>query len=87
MARAALNQAMGVTGPIDYDVADQTFGPVEGEAQPVATLVDEALRARPDRAALDEQIHAQELARQRRRRQLRADAEPGRRRVRRRGAT
>jgi outer membrane protein len=63
VARAALNQAMGVTGPIDYDIADQTFGPVDGEAQPVATLVDEALRARPDRAALDEQIHAEELAR------------------------
>ena len=63
VARAALNQAMGVTGPIDYDVADQTFGPVDGEAQPVATLVDEALRTRPDRAALDEQIHAEELAR------------------------
>jgi outer membrane protein len=63
VARAALNQAMGVTGAIDYDVADQTFGPVDGEAQPVATLVDEALRARPDRAALDEQIHAEELSR------------------------
>ncbi len=63
LARAALNQAMGVTGSLDYDVADQTFAPVEGEAQPVTTLVDEALRARPDRAALDEQIHAEELAR------------------------
>jgi len=63
LARAALNRAMGVTGAIDYDVADQTFGAVDGEVQPVATLVDEALRARPDRAALDEEIHAQELAR------------------------
>jgi outer membrane protein len=63
VARASLNQAMGVTGAIDYDVADQTFGPVDGEAQPVATLVDEALRARPDRAALDEQIHAGEFTR------------------------
>jgi outer membrane protein len=63
LARAALNQAMGVTGAIDYDVADQTFAAVAGEAQPVATLVDEALRARPDRAALDEQINAEELAR------------------------
>jgi len=63
VARATLNRAMGVTGSIDYDVANQTFGAVDGEAQPVATLVDEALRARPDRAALDEQIHAEELAR------------------------
>jgi outer membrane protein len=54
---------MGVTGAIDYDVADQTFAAVDGEVQPVATLVDEALRARPDRAALDEQIHADELSR------------------------
>ncbi len=64
LGRAALNQAMGVTGSIDYDVADQTFGPVAGETQPVATLVDEALRVRPDRAALDDQIRAQELARE-----------------------
>jgi len=63
LSRAALNRAMGVTGPFDYDVADQTFGAVEGETQPVATLVDEALRERPDRAALDEQIRAEELAR------------------------
>jgi outer membrane protein len=63
IARAALNQAMGVTGPIDYDVADESFPKLDAEALPVATLVDEALRVRPDRAALDEQIHAQELAR------------------------
>ena len=58
VARATLNQVMGVTGSIDYDVADETFGAVTGEAQPVATLVDVALRERPDRAALDEQILA-----------------------------
>jgi len=62
-ARAELNQAMGVAGPIDYDVGDESFAPVDVEAQPVPTLVDEALRARPERAALDAQIAGQEMAR------------------------
>ena len=39
---------MGLTGPIDYDVADDTFPALDSETQPVATLVDEALRTRPD---------------------------------------
>ncbi|HET6148315.1 MAG TPA: TolC family protein [Polyangia bacterium] len=62
-ARAELNQAMGVAGPIDYDVGDESFAAVDAETQPVATLVDEALRARPERAALDAQIAGQQLAR------------------------
>ena len=62
VARAQLNQAMGVAGDTDYDVADDGFPPVPGETGPIGPLIDEAIRARPDLAALDRQVHAQELA-------------------------
>ena len=62
LARAQLNQAMGMTGSIDYDVADETFAPVPGEDQSADALVNEALRARPEIAALELQIRAQDLS-------------------------
>jgi outer membrane protein len=61
VARAELNQAMGTTGDTDYDVADETFSAVPGETGPIGALIDEAITARPDLAALDRQVHAQEL--------------------------
>jgi outer membrane protein len=60
-ARAQLNQAMGVTGSTDYEVASDTLPPVEGEDATVDALVPEAERNRPDLAALEEQARAQEL--------------------------
>ncbi len=60
-AKALLNQAMGVEGPTDYDVADETLPPVDGEDQDTAPLLDEALKARPEFAVLTHQIRAQEL--------------------------
>jgi outer membrane protein len=62
VARAELNQAMGTAGDTDYDVADDGFPPVPGETGPIGPLIDEAIRARPDLAALDRQVQAQELA-------------------------
>jgi outer membrane protein len=62
LSRASLNQAMGITADTDYDVADDALGPVQGENGPVHLLIDEAVRARPDIAALGEQVRAQELA-------------------------
>jgi len=62
-ARAQLNEAMGVAGPIDYEVGDETLAAVDAEARPTDALVDEALRARPDVRALAQQILAQELTR------------------------
>lgn len=62
LGRAALNQAMGVTGDTDYDVGDQTLDPIPGENGAVDTLIDEAVRARPDIAALSAQVRGQELA-------------------------
>ncbi len=60
-AKAQLNQAMGVEGPTDYDVADTTLPPVPGEDEPIEPLVDEAAKARPDLASLERQIRAEEL--------------------------
>ena len=61
VARAELNQAMGTTGGTDYDVADEGFPAVPGESGPVAPLIDEAVAARPDVAALEATVRAQEL--------------------------
>jgi outer membrane protein len=60
-AKAQLNQAMGVEGPTDYDVADEVLPPIDGEDRGLDPLLDEALRGRPDIAALDRQVRAQEL--------------------------
>ena len=62
VARAQLNQAMGVAGDTDYDVADDGFPPVPGETGPLGPLIDEAIRARPDLAAMDRRVQADELA-------------------------
>lgn len=61
-AKAALNQAMGIAGPTDYDVEDATIAPVEGEEQPTDALVEEAVRTRPDLAGLEQQLEAQRRA-------------------------
>jgi outer membrane protein len=60
-ARAQLNQAMGVEGPIDFDVADESLGPTKGEDAPTDELLVEALKARPEVASLADQVRAQQL--------------------------
>jgi Outer membrane protein len=59
--KAQLNLAMGVEAPTDYDITDETFSPMEGEDQNLDVLLGEALKARPEFAALENQIRAQEL--------------------------
>jgi outer membrane protein len=61
VAKAQLNQAMGVEASTDYDVADDTLGPLPDEDAPTEQLVEEAVRARPEMAAFDRQIRAQQL--------------------------
>jgi outer membrane protein len=61
IARTQLNQAMGVEQPVDYDVADETAPPVDGEDAAGEALAQEALQARPDVVAAVEQVRAQEL--------------------------
>jgi outer membrane protein len=58
VARAELNQAMGVAGDTEYDVADDSLAAVPGETGPLGPLIDEAIRARPDLAALDNKVRA-----------------------------
>ncbi|MSP61590.1 MAG: TolC family protein [Myxococcales bacterium] len=60
-AKALLNQAMGSEGPTDYDVADESLPPVTGEDTSLDALLPEAVAARPELAALEGQIRAQEL--------------------------
>jgi outer membrane protein len=60
-AKAQLNQAMGVEGPTDYEVADETLPPVPGEDGTTDTLLAEALQSRPELAALASDVRAQEL--------------------------
>jgi outer membrane protein len=61
VARAQLNQAMGTTGDTDYEVADDSFPSQPGEGVEVGPLIDQAIHARPDLAAMEAQIRAQEL--------------------------
>jgi len=60
-ARAQLNQAMGVTGPTDYEVASDTLPILEGEDSTIEALIPEAEKNRPDLLSLEEQARAQEL--------------------------
>jgi outer membrane protein len=61
-AKAQLNQAAGIPGDTDYDVADAELAPVEDEDQPLEMLVSKARTARPELAALFKQRQAQEDA-------------------------
>ncbi|HEY7374892.1 MAG TPA: TolC family protein [Polyangia bacterium] len=60
-ARAMLNQAMGVEAAATYEVTGEASAPLAGEDAPLETLVDEALRARPDVAAKIAALRAQDL--------------------------
>lgn len=62
VAKATLNQSMGVERDTGYDVADESIGPVAGEDQPIEPLLNEALQTRPEFVSLDKQVKAQELA-------------------------
>ncbi|PTL84190.1 TolC family protein [Vitiosangium sp. GDMCC 1.1324] len=60
-SKAQLNQAMGVEATTGYTVQEETVGVVQGEDQSVDTLVDAAFQGRPDLAANEHQLRAQEL--------------------------
>ena len=57
-SKAALNQAMGVEDPTDYDVSDDALPALPGEDLGLAPLLDEARKARPELASLEDQIRA-----------------------------
>ncbi|HEY6907735.1 MAG TPA: TolC family protein [Myxococcales bacterium] len=61
-SRVTLNAAMGVIGPTDYEVGDEPMPEIRDEDDPGgARLYDEAISARPDVAALEEQVRANQL--------------------------
>src|SRR5262249_44291857 len=59
-AKVALNTAMGVIGPTDYDVADEAMPPVQYEDSETQPLYDEALKSRPEFASLEALIRSDE---------------------------
>ena len=63
ISKATLNQAMGIAGALDYDVAADQMPAVGGESQPVEPLLEEAVQARPEIASAREQVRAQQLTR------------------------
>jgi outer membrane protein len=60
-AKAQLNQVMGVPLGTDYHVEAEAIPPVPGEDGPPEALVAEAIKARPEIAALERQRRAAEL--------------------------
>jgi outer membrane protein len=58
--RAQLNQAMGLDGPADFDVSDETLPAVDGEDATLDALVAEALGHRPDVTAAERTIASNE---------------------------
>jgi outer membrane protein len=62
VAKAILNQAMGVERSIDYDLSNEELPPVEGEDGAVESLVDEAKHLRPEMLNLHLNTQSQELS-------------------------
>lgn len=60
--RAQLNLAMGVERPVDYELSDDGLTGVEGEDADPNSLVDEAVKARPEMANLTLLITGRELS-------------------------
>jgi outer membrane protein len=61
-SKVTLNAAMGVIGPTDYDVGDEPMPELRDEDDPDgARLYAEASAARPEVAALEEQVRANQL--------------------------
>jgi outer membrane protein len=62
VAKAVLNQAMGVERSIDYDLSDEELPAVQGEEGGVETLVDEAKHVRPEMVNLRLSTESQALS-------------------------
>ena len=60
-AKVSLNSAMGVIGPTDFDVSDESMPPVPDEDADAQPLYDEAIRTRPEFASLEALVRADQL--------------------------
>lgn len=61
LLKAALLRTMGLEAAPVFTLAASQVEPVEAESEPIEALVESSVKARPDIAALDAQIAAQEL--------------------------
>ena len=61
VAKAMLNQAMGVERSVDYDLSDEEPPPVDGEDGQVEALIEGAKEKRPEMANLRLNLRSQEL--------------------------
>jgi outer membrane protein len=61
-AKAQLNQAAGIPGGTDYDVAEATSNALDDEDQPLEALVAKALSTRPELRVLAKQHDADEAS-------------------------
>jgi outer membrane protein len=59
IAKAQLNQAMGVVGSTDYEIEDESLPPIPDEDAALDQIAQQALAARPELASLDAQVRAQ----------------------------
>ena len=59
ISKAQLNQAMGVAGASDYDVADESLAPVPDEDAALESLAQQALTNRPELLSIENQVRAQ----------------------------
>ena len=62
VAKAQLNQAIGIERDTAYDVEDESTPALAGEDSDPDPLLVEALKARPDYISLEKQVDAQRLA-------------------------
>ncbi|MFL5429367.1 MAG: TolC family protein [Myxococcales bacterium] len=59
ISKAQLNQAMGVVGASDYDVADESLAPVPDEDAALESVAQQALTNRPELLSIENQVRAQ----------------------------
>ncbi|HEX8951232.1 MAG TPA: TolC family protein, partial [Polyangia bacterium] len=62
VAKAQLNQAIGLERDTNYDVEDSSTPAIAGEDSDTDPLLVEALKSRPDYISLEKQVDAQRLA-------------------------
>ncbi len=58
-SKAQLNQTIGVERSTDYEVGNETLPPYPGEDKPMAPLLEDALKARPELASVEQSLRAQ----------------------------
>jgi outer membrane protein len=61
LAKANLQRAMGVTDPVEFEVAEERLAPLADEGASLAELLKQALSARPDVTALERDLRASAL--------------------------